>query len=324
MIKSHPNAICGGENMEKKLYLVMNENSGNRSGERLLRELRQSMAADEELAGMVAGIVATQPATDDGPAEWLREPSMKADIILICGGDGTMHLVMNQLLRHGYKGNLAIYPIGTGNDLARVVNWPPPPLPKLIKKIMKDPYHMKLDRFRINGGIYFSNYVSFGYDASVLSSMENAIKRIGESSPLRKLPFLKKLLYALLGLYGMAAYRERVALEPMGNSYLGLIISNIPSYAGGSVIAEHGSMHDGKPERIFIKKVSDYLSLVSNRVSPFGTVPFDLGAATADMPLTLKLKEPVHVQVDGEDMTERFKDVKEFSITHEGSWTICR
>jgi diacylglycerol kinase (ATP) len=47
--------------------------------------------------------------------------------IIICGGDGTISWVLNELVRYELdvsKCVFGIIPIGTGNDFCRTIDWP--------------------------------------------------------------------------------------------------------------------------------------------------------------------------------------------------------
>ena len=47
--------------------------------------------------------------------------------IIICGGDGTINWVINELIKHEVnlgKCLFGVIPIGTGNDFCRSIGWP--------------------------------------------------------------------------------------------------------------------------------------------------------------------------------------------------------
>lgn len=62
------------------------------------------------------------------PAEGAEEIALtfagKYDILVSCGGDGTLHEVINGVMKSGSQPIIAIFPFGTCNDVARTLNIP--------------------------------------------------------------------------------------------------------------------------------------------------------------------------------------------------------
>ena len=48
----------------------------------------------------------------------------KYDVLISCGGDGTLHEVINGVMKSGSQPIVAIFPFGTCNDVARTLNIP--------------------------------------------------------------------------------------------------------------------------------------------------------------------------------------------------------
>ena len=48
----------------------------------------------------------------------------KYDIVVACGGDGTLHEVINGVMKSGFQPIIAVFPFGTCNDVARTLNIP--------------------------------------------------------------------------------------------------------------------------------------------------------------------------------------------------------
>jgi len=96
----------------------------------------------------------------------------KANIIVACGGDGTINEVASTLV--GTSIPLGIIPIGSGNGLASNLNIPR----NIIKalKIIKNNNQTKIDVGCINERYFFSN-TGFGFTASVIGNYESLKQR---------------------------------------------------------------------------------------------------------------------------------------------------
>ena len=76
------------------------------------------------------GRVPVYPASDPGDAETMAaELAAEVDVLVVFGGDGTVHEVANGLpVPAGDGPVVALLPGGTGNDLARAIGIPPDPV----------------------------------------------------------------------------------------------------------------------------------------------------------------------------------------------------
>lgn len=95
-----------------------------------------------------------------------------ADIIVACGGDGTINEVASCLV--GTSIPLGIVPMGSGNGLASNLR-----IPKNLRKamaIIKNQQSIKIDVGQINDRLFFSN-MGIGFDASVIKNYESSQKR---------------------------------------------------------------------------------------------------------------------------------------------------
>ncbi|XP_065179146.1 diacylglycerol kinase eta-like [Sycon ciliatum] len=97
------------------MLAFVNSKSGNNRGVRFMRRLRQLLnpiqVFDLASGGPTAGLVLFRHVMN------FR--------VLICGGDGTVGWVLSAMDRVGIRGqcHFGILPLGTGNDLARVLGW---------------------------------------------------------------------------------------------------------------------------------------------------------------------------------------------------------
>ena len=98
--------------------------------------------------------------------------------ILVCGGDGTVAWVLSVIdeLKLHDKCSVAILPLGTGNDLSRILGWGPGYDGSNIKKILQaieSATVSKMDRWDVQIkekgkdqpiNYVMNNYFSVGYD----------------------------------------------------------------------------------------------------------------------------------------------------------------
>jgi|TARA_R110000823_G_scaffold138550_3_gene268099 YegS/Rv2252/BmrU family lipid kinase len=92
-----------------------------------------------------------------------------ADIIVACGGDGTVNEVASSLV--GTSIPLGIIPIGSGNGLASNLC-----IPKNLRRaleLIKNSHTVRIDVGRINDKYFFSN-TGIGFDASVIKNYESS------------------------------------------------------------------------------------------------------------------------------------------------------
>lgn len=92
-----------------------------------------------------------------------------ADIIVACGGDGTINEVASCLV--GTKIPLGIVPVGSGNGLASHLG-----VPRNLRRslaIIKNRHIVEIDAGSINGNYFFSN-TGVGFDASIIKNYESS------------------------------------------------------------------------------------------------------------------------------------------------------
>ncbi|KAL7581367.1 hypothetical protein ACA910_021960 [Epithemia clementina (nom. ined.)] len=181
--------------------------------------------------------------------------------ILVCGGDGTVSWIISALDSLNLKRKwppIAILPLGTGNDLARVHGWGAgynnESLISILEQISES-YISVLDRWeltvedgkkRITKKNFF-NYFSFGIDAELALQVHYLRERRPEWFFSR---FVNKAWYGIFGAEesikgkslnvrrDIAIYADGVHI-PLPADSQGVIILNIDSYAGGVPLWSH-------------------------------------------------------------------------------------
>ncbi|CAM3442147.1 diacylglycerol/lipid kinase family protein [Aequorivita lipolytica] len=183
-----------------------------------------------------------------GHATALTELSIKegAQIIVACGGDGTINevaccLVNTQVI-------LGILPMGSGNGLASNLK-----IPKNLKKalsIIKKQNAIEIDTASINGEPFFSN-AGIGFDAHVISDFEENTTRQLFSYVKSTFRTLKKYNYKNVVELNYNGITER--LSP----FL-LFISNSNEMGYKMSLTPRASLQDGLLDVIIVPKLSTF------------------------------------------------------------------
>jgi diacylglycerol kinase (ATP) len=225
------------------LLVFINSRSGGKMGLHVLRQVRKWLNP-----------VQVYDLSHQSPVEPLRRfiglPRLR---ILVCGGDGTVGWVLGALDEIGAPRQppIAVLPLGTGNDLARVLGWgagfsAPTDVSEVLSEV--EAAHVSLlDRWQVDIGgsqkrVVLNNYLGIGVDAQVALEFHEQRER---SPGLFMSQFVNKLWYSQFGAKNflvrtcaglpnkitLVCDGRRIAL-PEGTE--GVILLNINSYGGGS------------------------------------------------------------------------------------------
>lgn len=104
----------------KKYFIIYNPTSGNElAGQKIFRVSETIM----EIEDVEFTFYATKK-KGDGEEAAIRGCKEGYDMIIACGGDGTVHEVVNGIMKSDCKTKLAIMPAGTINDFAAQLKMP--------------------------------------------------------------------------------------------------------------------------------------------------------------------------------------------------------
>ncbi|KAK6766986.1 hypothetical protein RB195_026322 [Necator americanus] len=189
--------------------------------------------------------------------QWIDDSEREDVRLVVAGGDGTISSVLDILEEFHQKPPMAVLPLGTGNDLSRVLGWGGGTNGDLdILQYLNDVHTAKLqkvDRWNvmINSKDQFgestitntrnmSNYVSIGVDASVTFGMQMTRKSIPRALSSR---LLNKLLFFSFGTKDVftrtcKGLRDKISLY-LDDQYVqlpeieGIVFLNIQSWGAG-------------------------------------------------------------------------------------------
>ena len=154
----------------KTLHLIINPNAGTRQGRRFLPEIISAF----NRAGYLCSVFVTDKRGD--AVDYARAHAGETDVVVACGGDGTLNEVITGLQLGGHKTLLGYIPCGSTNDFAGSLGLPAAPLMACDAIISGRP--RKLDVGFFSPDRYFSYTASFGAFTSVSWSTPQNVKNV--------------------------------------------------------------------------------------------------------------------------------------------------
>lgn len=223
-----------------------------------------------------------------------------ANIIVACGGDGTINEVASNLLNTNVK--FGIIPLGSGNGLASNMG-----IPKNIDKainILKLGSITKIDVGKINDNLFFSN-TGLGFDANVIENYELSRKR--------KLSSYIKAIYKSFKRF---KYENSVSIEVNDSSYISepfmLFISNSNELGYNFSLTPKASLNDGFLDILLVARMSKLKLLLFMILTLFKKHHL-LNEVSTFQSKEIKLKrffnDEVKFQIDGELLKIKEKNI---------------
>ncbi|XP_053688092.1 diacylglycerol kinase epsilon [Sabethes cyaneus] len=333
----------------KPLIVVANSKSGSSGASEIVPLLR----------GMLHPLQVME-LESHGPNEalqWALYAAPATSRILVAGGDGTVGWVLNTILQMNVEPQpeVAILPLGTGNDLSRVLGWgsegPDEFDPVEYLRKIQNAQAVKLDRWLMEivprpqslfpvprlfyrRSVFMYNYFSVGVDALVTLNFHKARE---SSLYLFSSRFINKALYLCFGTH-QVVQQECVDLEKKVELYLddlkidlpelqSIVVLNIDSWGAGVNLwkmSRDSPTHGGSMREMH--SISDGILEVFGVVSSFHIAqlqvglskPVRLGQARS---VRLRIHDRLPVQADGEPWMQMPCDI---NIKQCGQVTMLR
>ncbi|MCC5943040.1 MAG: diacylglycerol kinase family lipid kinase [Balneolaceae bacterium] len=230
----------------------------------------------------------------DNVARLAADKASQFDIIVACGGDGTVHQVINGLAE---KDTLfGVLPIGSGNDFVKSLN-----LNKTLPECLDIIHSQKttsIDLIRFEGDVsgWCANTIGFGLDgwANYYASSHRKLKG--------------HIVYVLGAIRAAFTYRgARIKLtindKKYTDDYLMITTCNGKWEGGSFYIAPDADMTDGLMDLLLIKKISIFKILTYLPRFRWGPSPGMSGVETkACSRLRIRSNKPAAVHCDGEHL----------------------
>lgn len=241
--------------------------------------------------------------TGMGHAAQIAEEAVGYDTLVAVGGDGTVHEVLNGIMRRpeGDRPALGLIPTGSGNDTRRTLGVPTDVADATL--VLAAGERRRFDVGMCNG-LYFNNSFAAGMDARVTA-------KAVEYKVTTKRSGLWLYLTALLHVLFHELYPHHVSIswdgaEPVEDDLLIVAATIGPTYGGGFFITPDAVPDDGLLEVCTIDPLSLFGALVRLPFVIFGKhTKFKVVQMSRRRTIVIESAEPMPAQLDGEVMVDR-------------------
>lgn len=234
--------------MGKSILLIINPNSGKGNMDKKINRIVQNF---KKMGYMVNKIYTKENGLilDD-----IKEKLIKMDLIISCGGDGTLNEIVNAIIKLNLKVKLSFIPFGTMNDYAKTLKISEKNLESIESD--EDMRIVPIDIGRFNER-YFNYVAAFGAFTKVSYQTPQKLKKI-----LGKFAyFISSIKYLFkLRVYDMSLSFEETEIE---GQFIYGSVSNSKSIAGFKWFKkEEVYLDDGKFEVLFVRKPENIIHLL--------------------------------------------------------------
>ncbi|MEC8600014.1 MAG: YegS/Rv2252/BmrU family lipid kinase [Bacteroidota bacterium] len=215
----------------------------------------------------------------------------KTDLIVACGGDGTINEIINEIKEKEFK--IAIVPIGSGNGIARHFNIPLD-ISKSLDLILRHNYTY-VDIGKVNESVFLGN-VAFGIGADFIKNYHK-IKYKGLVGYF--LAFIKTIFSIKEKQFIIDIDGERITSSP-----LILIVSNTNQQGYNFTVTPKAKTDDGMLDMFIVENIS-YLKNIINIFKIILGLNFSPGESIYKKieNLNITLQKPIkNIQIDGENL----------------------
>ncbi|MBR3151105.1 MAG: YegS/Rv2252/BmrU family lipid kinase [Erysipelotrichaceae bacterium] len=155
----------------KRLLLLINGSAGNNYGKRNAYKLIESLS----VMGYEITACPVLPHEGLGAEKLITKESSSYDVIACCGGDGTLHHVINAMAKNDVNVPILFYPAGTTNDFAKTLGISPQP--EKVSALLTEGEVLNFDLGKFNDD-FFDYCAAFGAFTDVSYSTDQNVKNM--------------------------------------------------------------------------------------------------------------------------------------------------
>ncbi|MFC4947554.1 diacylglycerol/lipid kinase family protein [Pseudonocardia sp. GCM10023141] len=177
---------------------------------------------------------------DPGTGQAREAVEKGADVVIVCGGDGTVRAAAQSLV--GTRVAMGLVPVGTGNLLVKTLGTPLDVVAATRVALTGDDRAIDVGMVRVDGAEeehVFLVMAGTGFDAAIMENTPERLKvRVGP------------LAYVISGLRAMRGRRTRVTLSfddgpPLRRRTRTVLVGNSGTLLGGLVLMPAATLDDG-------------------------------------------------------------------------------
>lgn len=273
--------------MSNKVLIIVNPVSGKKNIKKYIPRIKVNF----EKSNFQTEIKYTAIENDAGSI--IKEAKEDFNVILICGGDGTLNQAIQEVDFENLKVPIGYIPTGTTNDFAHSINIS---FDKLhISKNINEYSSRKIDLGMINEKV-FNYVVAFGLFSESSYKTGSKLKQ--------KLGRLAYILYGIKEIFNYKTYKLQIESETtkIEDEFIYGSISN-SKYIGGFDLFKNKSVEfdDGKFEAVFVKKPKSFLQMLRIILKVLrGKLEDECIYYIQTSNLKIKCNKPIELSIDGE------------------------
>ena len=226
----------------ERVLIVYNPNALRGKIDRIIPEIKQRLFL------RFSQVDAMFSRNFDGAESIAFKNASKYDIIVACGGDGTVHQVINGVKKSGAKCLIGILPFGTCNDVAHTLK-----IPRNIQKALDCILRLNTTKYDLmfDGTNYIAYTLATGYLTSTSYATKDGLKkRFGRFG---------YFLSALKHVFKFSAIPLTVCCdgERIHGKFAYFMLLN-GKYVGGFNINKDEALDNGKIKLVMVKKTKTW------------------------------------------------------------------
>jgi len=266
------------------LKLIYNPAAGRGRAKHHIRDVELHL---RNLGARVQTYASTSP--DDLTREAAESSCDEFDRVVVCGGDGTLNRALRRF--DCRRGTLALIPLGSGDDFARVNG-----IPRDVKAACEIAVSGKIREVDVAtaNGLPYAGVAGLGFDSEVARFANERVKHIHGSAV---------YLYAILRV--LPSFKPRlVRIDGRDEEVMFAVFGNSPQYGGGIKIAPAALLDDGLLDACIVHRTSRMQLLRTLPRAYTGThVRKSFVETRRAREFTVESEFPLDVYADGEPLT---------------------